>query len=102
MLLFVRKRFADLLHSGVKTLEIRAGSRYARIEPGHILAVNGRQFRLRVTRVERFETRRELHDGLTPRYHAAGFDSLADMRSALRSCYPYETPPYTILHVTIL
>ncbi len=102
MMIFVRKRFADLLRSGVKTLEIRAGSRYAGIRPGHVLAVNGRQFRLIVTGVERFETRAQLHDTLAPRYRAAGFDSLADMREALLSCYPHETPPYTILHVATL
>lgn len=102
MLLFVRKRYADLLKSGAKTLEIRAGSRYAGIRPGHVLAVNGRQLRLRVERVERVETRHDLLASLTPRYRAAGFDSLADMREALRSCYPHETPPYTILHVATL
>jgi uncharacterized protein YqfB (UPF0267 family) len=102
MLLFIRKRFADLLRSGAKTLEIRAGSRYAGILPGHVLAVNGRQFQLRVSRVEQFATRAELHDALTWRYQEAGFDSLADMRDALRSCYPHETPPYTILHVATL
>jgi len=102
MMLFVRKRFADLLRSGAKTLEIRAGTRYARIEPGHVLHINGTQFRLRVSRVERFGTRAQLHDALAPRYRAAGFDSLADMREALRSCYPHETPPYTILHVATL
>jgi len=34
MLLFVKKRFADAIRDGSKTLEIRAGSRYRNLAPG--------------------------------------------------------------------
>jgi len=102
MLLFVKGHFLHALRNGSKTLEIRAGSRYARIRPGHVLAVNGRQLRLRVGQVERFEGLGELLESLATRHRAVGFDSMAELCAALRICYPKELPPYIVLHVTPL
>lgn len=51
MLLFVKKEYSDLIKSGNKTFEIRAGKQYRNIKPGHKLSING-HFRVLVTQVE--------------------------------------------------
>ena len=84
MLLFVRKEYAVQIASGVKTFEIRAGSRYRNIAPGRILSINGQQ-RVEVTRVER-HTRESL------------LAALPDWAAAVESCYPDNPGPYFVLH----
>jgi len=55
MLLFVKKRYSDLIKSGEKTFEIRAGERYRNIKPGHKLSING-HFKVLVTKVEKLKS----------------------------------------------
>lgn len=59
MLLFVKKRFADAIRRGSKTIEIRCGKRYASVRPGGSVSING-HFRRTVAAVERYETLAEL------------------------------------------
>lgn len=98
MLLFVKKRFADALRDGTKTLEIRAGQRYLRITVGRVLSINGRD-RMRVVGVEHYETRAELLEALRGRHAAVGCASPVELREALRACYPVEAGPYVVLSV---
>ena len=98
MLLFVKRPFAEAIRTGQKTLEIRAGARYARIAPGDTLSINGR-FRVRVLSVERVETRVELLKALRGRHEQAGCATAASLRDALRDCYPDERGPYIVLSI---
>lgn len=98
MLLFVKKRFADAIASGEKTLEIRAGQRYAKITPGDSISVNGR-FRKRVARVEVHDDSISLLDSLRGRYAHAGLADAHDASTALSGCYPAGTGLFYVLHL---
>ena len=72
MLLFVKGRFADAIFSGRKTIEIRAGKRYAGIRAGDFVSINGR-FRRMVHRVDHAPDVNHLISKLTGRFASAGF-----------------------------
>ena len=100
MMLFVKGPFAEAIRAGRKTLEIRAGTRYARIAPGDRLSINGR-FRVRVLGVERVETRAEALKTLRGRHTLAGCATAELLREALRNCYPDDRGPYTVLTIAV-
>lgn len=82
----VKKRFADAIRSGEKTLEIRSGPRYRNIWPGDTVSING-SFRRSVRSVERHELLSTLLRSLGGRHSQAGFRDAADADAAIRSCY---------------
>lgn len=98
MLLFVKKRFADAIRDGSKTLEIRAGSRYRNLAPGDSISING-HFRKRVERVERVEGRENLIASLRGRFHSAGVSDEREGVRAIRECYPDDSGEYFVLHL---
>jgi len=99
-LLFVKGPFAEAIRAGRKTLEIRAGARYAQIARGDSLSING-HFRVRVLDVERAETRAEAMKTLRGRHTLAGCATADILRAALRDCYPDDRGPYTVLTIAV-
>jgi hypothetical protein len=101
MLLFVKKRFADQLRAGTKTIEIRVGSRYKSLVAGSCLSING-HFRMIVLKREELPLRSLVH-GLKGREHLTGHSSAADLRRTLLDCYPNGLPdePCFLLHVSV-
>ena len=87
LLLFVKKRFADAIRDGSKTLEIRTGARYRNVRVGTVLTING-TFRRRVCELELHDSLQSLLRALKGRHAHAGFTSAADAEQAIRSCYP--------------
>ena len=85
MLLLVKKRFADAIRAGTKTLEIRAGARYRNVRAGDTLSING-HFRAVVTAVEH-HTRETL------------YCALPEWRNAVESCYPNIAGPFYVFHL---
>lgn len=82
MLLFVRKQYIDQILAGTKRFEIRRGRRYRNITIGDVLVLNSR-YRVKVTRVETFETADHLKHLMDP--------------DDLRQCYP-DPDQLTITH----
>lgn len=99
MLLLVKKRFADAIRDGSKTLEIRAGSRYRNIRSGDHISING-HFRKRVARVEEHADRATLIESLRGRFHQARFADEHDAQQAIRDCYPHEPGEFFVLHLS--
>jgi ASC-1-like (ASCH) protein len=99
VLLLVKKRFADAIRDGSKTLEIRAGSRYRNLRPGDPISING-HFRKRLTRVERHDGRDSLIESLRGRFHRAGFADERDGQQAIRDCYPHDPGEFFVLHLS--
>jgi hypothetical protein len=86
VLLFTKKVHQDRLASGSKTIELRAGKRYAGAEAGDVASINGR-FRLNIVRVERMDTDEAVSKFLAEHYAACGFVTVDDARAALSECY---------------
>jgi ASC-1-like (ASCH) protein len=99
VLLLVKKRFADAIRDGSKTLEIRAGSRYRNLRPGDSISING-HFRKRLTRIEQHVTSAALIAALRGRFHEAGFANERDGQQAIRDCYPREPGVFFVLHLS--
>lgn len=74
MLLITKKKHADNIRSGRKSIEIRCGQRYAGIVAGDSISING-HFRRQVDKVEHFNNREELLSAMKEIYYETGFDS---------------------------
>lgn len=98
-LVFLKQEFAAPLRDGTKRLEIRAGARYEDLRAGDRLSING-QFRLRIARVERYETRTKLLQAVGSRHELTGCASPRLLRQALVRCYPARSvAPWFVLEL---
>jgi hypothetical protein len=88
MLLHVRNPYYSAIRDGLKTFEVRAGSRYARLDVGDTLSING-QFTVRVVRRETFATCDLLVCALATSAYPL-------TREAVDACYPGIDGPYFV------
>ena len=86
MLLFVRNPYFAAIKAGEKRYELRAGARYSHVKAGDWLSING-FFRVRVTRVERFDHAEEASRASS----ATGYYLSV---AAIRACYPGDQAMY--------
>lgn len=93
MLLFTKKLYADLIWSGRKTIEIRAGSRYRHIAEGRHLSING-HFKVRALKTHRFDTLDDLHLFVAKNFHAIGFECNETAIFALSQLYSASQAPF--------
>lgn len=86
MLIFLKRRYVDLVLAGTKTSTIRPWPR-CRLRPGSPISFNG-HLRAVCTSVER----RRIADLLDADIHADGFATRADFERAFHTTYEHATP----------
>jgi len=101
MLFFTQKRYQEALREGRKTIEIRAGSRYAKLEVGRLISING-LFKMRVIRIDRHESAAEFLSENADNYGVCGFNSFDEMQSAVAGLYGDSVKPVFAFHVRLL
>jgi hypothetical protein len=88
LLLFVRNPYFAAIRDGLKTFEVRAGSRYSRLDTGDSLSINGR-FAVRITR-------RDIHISAASLIRALRSSSYPLTHQQIDACYPGLEGPYYV------
>lgn len=88
MLLFVRNPYFAAIKAGLKTFEVRAGTRYARVAVGDKLSINGR-FSVIVVR-------REAHATIESLIEALKDSNYPLTKAQVIDCYPNGPKEYYI------
>jgi len=98
MLLFVQKRFSDLIKSGKKTLEIRFGNRYRNIQVKQKLSING-HFKVTVINVKQFKNKNELIEYSKHHYKQIGLKTPNEINILLNNTHPNHPGPFFCFHI---
>lgn len=98
MLLFIKKEYQDMILSGQKTIEIKAGSRFRAIKLGQRQCINGRIF-IEATKIKEFSFTSQLFEYANQNIKKIGFSSIYDFKKAFRNLYGGHKGPFFAVHL---